>query len=312
MKLTHLKKNPLAQAACHAVCVALLMLPIAVLASTPINETRAVDTDARIDVSNVKGSVTVSAWDKPEVVITGSLGEGSKGLTVDGDHGHLRIKVESPDSRGWFNWGSDSRMGDTTLDVKVPRSIELKIEVVSADVGVTGLDGRLLDIESVSGKLRIDTQVKELQIDSVSGSAEVTGSAQNARIETVSGDIRARGLGGRLKFETVSGDIGVEAGTYSELSAGTVSGSIDLRGNPQSGATITIDSMSGDAHLSLPADASARVHAETFSGQIRSDFGKVESEGYGPGRSLDVNIGNKDGRVSLETFSGDIEIRRQP
>ena len=103
-------------------------------ASTPINETRSVNADARIDVSNIKGDVTISGWDKNEVSITGMLGENVKKLAIDGSGSSLSIKVEPPDKQGWFNWGSESRMGNTSLDLKVPRNAEMKIEVVSADV----------------------------------------------------------------------------------------------------------------------------------------------------------------------------------
>ena len=52
----------------------------AAIAGSPINETRAVDADARIEVSNVRGSVTVSTWDRNEVAVTGTLGSGSASL----------------------------------------------------------------------------------------------------------------------------------------------------------------------------------------------------------------------------------------
>ncbi|MEO7917155.1 MAG: hypothetical protein ABIR16_05880, partial [Dokdonella sp.] len=75
------------------------------VAATPIDENRTVSPDARIEISNVKGSVTVRGWDRPEVTISGTLGDGSKGLTVDGGGDRLLIKVEPPGSSGWFNWG---------------------------------------------------------------------------------------------------------------------------------------------------------------------------------------------------------------
>ena len=67
----------------------------------------------------------------------------------------------------------------------------------------------------------------------------------------------------------------------------------------------------GDVHLYLPADVSAHLRASTFSGSIRSDFGTVKDEDHGPGSSLDASIGSGDARVNVETFSGDLEIRRQ-
>ena len=54
------------------------------LAGTPINESRDADATARIDISNVRGSVTVSAWDQNRIEISGTLGKGGKGLRIDG------------------------------------------------------------------------------------------------------------------------------------------------------------------------------------------------------------------------------------
>jgi len=280
-------------------------------AGTPIHEVRAANRDVRVDVSNVKGSVTVSGWDKPEVAIGGTLGDGARKLAVTGDASHLRIKVEAPEQRSWFSWGADSRMGDTLLDIKVPREAEMKIEVISADVSLSGVAGRSLNVESVSGKQRIDSGAKEVEVESVSGDIEVAGKADRAHIETVSGNIRARGLGGRLKFETVSGDVDAENANYREVEAGTVSGDIELRGTPADGARIEVETMSGDLRLRLPATASMRIKASTFSGRIRSDFGKVEEADHGPGSSLDATIGDGAGQVRIETFSGDVDIRQQ-
>jgi DUF4097 and DUF4098 domain-containing protein YvlB len=292
---------------------AMLLLAVAgaAAAGTPINETRKANADARIDVTNIKGTVTVSGWDRNEVSVSGSLGDGAKELAIDGSADHLVIKVQPPDKQGWFSWGADSRMGDTVLDLKVPRNAEMKIEVVSADVALTGVGGRLLDVNSVSGKVRLDSEAKEVEIDSVSGNIDLTGKAERGHLETVSGNIRARGLGGQVKFETVSGDVDAENGDYRELSAGTVSGDINLRGKPAKDARIDVETMSGDVHLYLPSDVSAHLRATTFSGSIRSDFGKVKEEDHGPGSSLDATAGDGDSRVNLQTFSGDIEVRRQ-
>lgn len=292
---------------------AMLLLAVAgsAAAGTPISETRSVNADARIDVSNIKGQVTVSGWDKSEVSITGTLGDGAKGLSVDGGGSHLTIKVEPPDKQGWFSWGAESRMGDTTLDLKVPRNAEMKIEVVSADVALSGVAGRALDVNSVSGKLRLDSDAKEVEIDSVSGNIDLTGKAERGHLETVSGNVRARGLGGQIKFETVSGDIDAENGDYREMSAGTVSGDINLRGKPAKDARIDVETMSGDVHLYLPSEVSAHLRVTTFSGSIRSDFGKVKEEDHGPGSSLDATVGDGASRVNLQTFSGDVEVRAQ-
>jgi DUF4097 and DUF4098 domain-containing protein YvlB len=288
-----------------------LILAAPAIADTPIDETRAVNADARIEISNVKGSVTVSGWDRAEVRISGTLGEGAKGLTVDGGGDHLRIKVESPGDEGWFNWGSSNRMRDSILDVKVPRGADLEIDTVSADVTVSGTAGERFGAETVSGKLRIASDAREVTIDSVSGEIDLSGKARRANLETVSGDVRARGVGGTMELESVSGNIDIEAGDFSDFGADSVSGDIHLRGSPAANARIRLESMSGDLDVVLPADASTRISAETFSGSIRSDFGASNESAHGPGKSLRTTVGGGAGQLHAETFSGDIEIRRQ-
>lgn len=280
-------------------------------AATPINESRAVHADARIDISNVKGSVSVSGWDQAEVEVTGSLGDGAKALAIEGDANHLSIKVQPPDKQGWFGWGADARMGASVLDLKVPRGAELKIDVVSADATLAGVAGRSLRINSVSGKLRIDSSAKDVELDSVSGAIELTGSAEHAHLETVSGNIRADGLNGQIRFDTVSGNVIAQNGNYRELSAGSVSGDVNISGTPLTDARIDVQTMSGDVHVSLPADISARLRASSFSGRIRSDFGSVKEPDHGPGSRLEANTGSGTGQVKLESFSGDIDIRKQ-
>ena len=291
--------------------IALLLAAGAASAATPIDEHRTVKADARIEVSNIKGSVTVSGWDKPEVAISGTLGDGAKGLAVEGDAGHLVIKVQPPDKQSWFSWGADARMGDTRLDLRVPKTAEMKIEVVSADLSLSGVGGRALDVNSVSGKLRLESTAKEVDLQSVSGNIDIVGAADRAHLETVSGNIRAQGLKGQLKLETVSGNVDAESGAYGEIGASTVSGDINLRGTPTATARVDVETMSGDVHLYLPADVSTRMRASSFSGSIRSDFGKVKEPDHGPGSSLDATNGSGQGQIKIETFSGDIEIRRQ-
>lgn len=295
----------------HMMIVVLLTGSASALAGTPINETRDVDATARIDISNVRGSVTVSTWEQNRIEITGTLGKGSKGLRVDGSGSRIDIEVEKPASSGWFNWGSNSQMEDSILDIRVPRTAELHIETISAEVTVTGLAGRLLEVDSISGKIRLDSSAHELEVGSISGRVELSGDGgQRAHVETVSGDIDSRANRERLKLETVSGNIAVKTDSYREFSASSVSGDISLRGKPANDARVDAETMSGDIRIDAGADLSARIEAETFSGRIRSDFGKVEEPEHGPGRSLDTTVGDGNARIKIDTFSGDISLRR--
>lgn len=288
-----------------------LLAPGLAWAGSPINETRPVDADATVDITNVKGTVTVTGWDKSEVAISGTLGDGSRGLTVEGGGSHLSVKVEGPDkSKGWLNWGSDSRMEESTLELKVPRKASVEVNVVSANVSVSDVAGRSVQVDSVSGRVRLDTSAPKVRVDAVSGDVEFSGKAEDANIQTVSGDARISGVGGRVHGETVSGTIRVEASQpLRDTSASTVSGDIEIRGALDKSGRIHVESMSGDVRLRVPRDTSARLQAESFSGTLKSDFGTVHKQEHGPGSNLDAHLGNADGDISIDTFSGDVNVQ---
>jgi DUF4097 and DUF4098 domain-containing protein YvlB len=283
------------------------------LADTPINLRHAASPDARINVSNVKGQVTITAWDRNEVQVTGTLGEGAAPLAIEGDNGNLEIKVRSKGdgSNSWFNWHGDNSMGDTTLDLHVPKGASLDVEVVSAPLGIDGMDGGEISVNSVSGRVRINARTPDLSVESVSGTVQQSGHAERADLQTVSGDILAPALGTTADLQTVSGRIQASGGPWRKFNLSTVSGDLQLNGGPAGDGSIDIDSMSGDVQIVVPADLSASIHASSFSGDLRSDFGQAIEHGHGPGSELNAEVGGGKGRIHVETFSGDLRIRKK-
>jgi len=283
------------------------------LADTPINLHHAAAADARINVSNVKGQVTITAWDRDEVQVTGTLGNGVAPLVIDGDNRDLRIKVKPQGGPGGslFSWHGDNAMGPTTLDLRVPKGAALDVEVVSAPLGIEGMDGGEISVSSVSGKVRINANTPVLNVNSVSGTVEQSGRAQRADLQTVSGDILAPGLGSSADVQTVSGRIQVTGGPWQKFNLSTVSGDVQLNGGPADRGTIDIDSMSGDVQLLVPASLSAAIKASSFSGDLRSDFGRVSEHEHGPGSELSAEVNGSRGRIHAETFSGDLRIRKK-
>lgn len=281
-------------------------------AGEPINAHTAIAPDGKLDVKNVRGTVHVSAWDRNEIEVTGSIGEGSK-FFLDGGGAAVNVRVESNADKGWFNWGGNGPREDTTLEIKAPRGVSPVVHVVSADVTINGLDGgREIDVDSVSGDIKLDAKTQRLELQTVSGDIRVEGASTRANFETVSGDVIASGLSGEVAVESVSGDARLEAGgAVRDFKGHAVSGDIGLTTTLAAHARVRVECMSGDVKLHLPSDLSAAIEAKTFSGSIHSDFGKVDKEEFGSGSKLHATAGSGDAQVEVETFSGDVEIRRQ-
>ena len=292
-----------------ALTAALIAAPAA--AQAPIERSIPAAPDARVEVANVRGEIVVTTWDEPRVQLGGSLGEGSE-LKVEGEGGRISVRIETKDGKGWSWWGRGGVVADTRLELRVPRAVALDVDAVSADVRVDGIAGsREVSVDSVSGDVRLAVEAERLKVSSVSGDVVAQGRIPRSILESVSGDLEARGLVGEIDLETVSGGARVEAGEVDRVSMSTVSGTLDVDLLPRGAATIKGETMSGELRLRLPAELSARIEAETFSGGIRSDFGTVEDEDRGPGKRLRADVGAGAARIELETFSGDLEIRRR-
>jgi DUF4097 and DUF4098 domain-containing protein YvlB len=281
------------------------------MADTPLDVSHPASPTAHIDIINIKGEVTITAWDRNEIHVGGELGEGAAPLTIDGSENNLTIGVKAEGQSGWLNWGSDKSMSSTRLDISVPRGASLKVKIVSAPLSIDGINGGDIDVSSVSGRVRINAQTPMLNVISVSGNIAFSGQAAQAKLQTVSGDILAPSLGNSVDLQTISGRIQAGGGPWQHLNLSTVSGDVQLTGSLATGGNVTIDSMSGDVQLLVPSALSSNVHATTFSGDLRSDFGTPKQPEHGPGSSLDAVAGAGNGKINVESFSGDVRIRKQ-
>lgn len=278
-------------------------------ADTPLDLSHAATPKVRVSISNIKGEVNITAWDRNVVHVSGTLGDGARPLEISGSDDDLEIKVRAQGHTGLLNWGSDNAMGPSTLDVQVPRGAALDVSVVSAPLSIDGTDGGAIEVNSVSGRIRINARTPKLTVDSVSGSIEQAGHADTADLQTVSGDILAPVLGDEARLETVSGQMQVRGGPWKKITLSTVSGDVDVGGGMAVDGKMDVDSMSGDVQVSLPPDVSTSIHASSFSGNLRSAFGTAERNEHGPGSELNATAGGGSARIVIESFSGDVRIR---
>lgn len=292
--------------------IGLLAAPLAATAATPINETRPLDARGQVSIENLKGRIEVRAWERNEVKIEGSLGQGVEKLEITGDRGHLQVRVKYPKSGGLGFFSGSDKSEPSQLRLMVPRQADLDIDAVSADVEVNGTAAGELGIDSVSGDVVVVGAPREASIDSVSGDLRLTLNSNNVSTESVSGDVELRGrLGGEVRVETVSGDIDVAGHESSvrRLTGTTVSGDVRIRTGVAAGARIGLESVSGDLTLHVPRGLSADVRGESFSGDLSAPGVQVSRPRHGPGSSFQHRYGSGDGEIRLESFSGDARLQ---
>lgn len=277
-----------------------VLLPLAAQAATRVDERHPLAAGGRVEVSNIAGKVTVRGWDRNEVALTGSMADG---LRLQQDKSTNRVRWEVIYPRNGNNGGA-------TLELRVPRSVEVQLGTVSADIDVAEVDLRRLQANAVSGDVSAAGRTAEASLSTVSGDIRAQVQSQRMALRAVSGSIQAGGgMGGEVTAETVSGSIRLDTAQVQRLAAEAISGNLTVAASGLApGGKVTLQTVSGSIALRLPAKVSAQLAVKTFSGDIQSDAGQVERPRYGPGRSLDTRLGGGDGDISINAHSGNVRV----
>ncbi|MEN8375121.1 MAG: DUF4097 family beta strand repeat-containing protein [Gemmatimonadota bacterium] len=280
------------------------------LAQREIDETRALRANGRVEVENLAGSIEVRGWNRDEVRVTGTLGRNVEDVDIVASGGRVSIRVRHPRRGG--SW----RSSGTALEISMPAGARLRVETVSSDIDVQGVNGRL-DLEAVSGDVDIRGAGGEVRAESVSGTIQVEGTSPDLRLESVSGDVVVSGVdGASIRAGSVSGDVDVRGGTFLDGNFETVSGSVAFTGELADGGDFDFESHSGRVVLVLTGDVNAEFSLSTFSGSIRGRLRDLDisdqverTSRWTPGREAHFRVGDGSARVDASSFSGSVEIR---
>jgi Putative adhesin len=237
----------------------------------------------------IAGSVAVVATNgKPSLNVSSITGDP---LTVTHEDGMLTIAHENLTWDGLLKWLRPQRHA-ATVTITVPRKCPTQVGVVSATAVMSGISAKT-SVKSVSG---------EITLDGVTGDVDAN---------TVSGALEAQGINGKLNFNTVSGDLTVADGWLERLDANAVNGDVtaDIDLDPMGGMQVT--TVSGEVTLRLPAEADARVHLHSVSGEVRSEFGELRYASAPASHRVSGNLGAGSGNVSVTTMSGRVILLRR-
>jgi hypothetical protein len=270
-----------------------------------IQQQVAADPRGEVDVSNVAGKIEITGWDKPQVAVTGDLAEDSQQLEVKSDAGRTSIRV----THGAPRWFGD---GGARLEVHVPRESELNASAVSADIASHGIAGAQR-LQSVSGAIDAELGSGNNEVKSVSGEIRLRGSGRGAaslHVTSVSGGVIVKNLTGDLEATTISGELEAQIVSARFVRLHTTSGEIKLTAGLDHGSTIEAGTVSGDERIAANAAGGYQYEVRTFSGDIDDCFGQraERTSEYGPGRRLAGTRGGGDGRVRINSLSGDISL----
>lgn len=283
--------------------IATLLTAGTLAAGQPVDETRPASPDARIEISNLAGSVEVTGWNRSEVHVSGELGDDTEGLEIQTEGDTLTIEVKIPQGRH-----EGERDLASHLTVQVPQGCRLEVDTVSAGITVADLTNRV-ELQSVSGAQTVEGSLEEVELQTVSGVVELRATTRRAEINAVSGAVTVGDATGELTVQTVSSHMQVAARDLERGELQTVSGKIDFSGDLAATGRLEVNSHSGRAVLALPAGISARFDVQTFSGDIVNELSAEAPASSHPGKQLSFTTGSGGAHVSVNSFSGEVILK---
>ena len=208
--------------------------------------------------------------------------------------------------------------GSVDFTIGVPDDANVTLKMMSGNVRATNITGGLR-ADVITGNLVVAAARRIEALKSVSGDIEIVDASADDFVtaSTVSGNITVRGLKGRtVQLGTVSGNVRMDDVQSDRLMARAVNGNIDYAGDLARSARYEFISHSGDVRLMLSGATGFEVQANSFSGNVRSDFpvnrraGAEGGAGVTP-RGIRGVFGDASAMLVLRAFSGNISIARR-
>ena len=252
---------------------AAIAVPFALLALIATSSIAAADTDRvsrtiRLDsggtliLKSFSGRVTIVGSDRNDVSIEATRYGSREALArdpleIDGGNSRVRIEQRHTDSSMWSGWRGRDRDDTVEADfeIKVPRRVNLDIDLFSAS----------LDVESVDGDHNVHTFSSRTRLDNVNGS------------------IRAKGF---------SGPFDLRSTTWRDrqvIDVETFSGRVQLRIPDSARGTIDFESFSGalDANMPIVVQTANRRRITGRLGSSASGEGSIRVKTFSGSVSLD-------------------------
>jgi len=194
-----------------------------------IEKTFDLDSNGRIELSNINGDVTISACDCSQVTLTANITASSQeirdriSIEIADSASKLKVKTkykkQDNDTHSWKKNSRNHGHSEVVYHLTVPNEAKLSdIDLVNGDLKITGISGHLND-DLVNGSLESDGLTASTKVNMVNGNMklrfESLDNAKNIELEAVNGDIEIylpASADATVNAETVSGRISNEFG----------------------------------------------------------------------------------------------------
>ena len=188
-----------------------------------VSRTIQMDPGGTLRLENFSGRITITASDRPEVVID-AVRRATRSrldriaLDIHASGSNVVVVDANQRDRSWLDFARGNNVVETDFDIKVPRRTHLDLSVFSSPVSVEGVEG----------------------------SHKVHGFSSRLVLTDVSGSIRAKTFSGSVTIREKSWE------PNQTIDVDTFSGNVELHVPDSARGTVTFNSFSGRLNSEMP------------------------------------------------------------
>lgn len=258
----------------------------------------AVGANASVKVFVPSGSVSVVAWDRDSVVVTGTVADGET-FFFGGNRRGAKFGVEG---------SSSGESGPSHLVIHVPATSLVSIKCASADINANNASGWFY---TVDGNIRLSGHSREVEAEAMSGDITMMVSTPWVRARTGSGTLT---LGGHVidaDASSITGPVLISAAGLTRGKFGSVTGNVVFAAALGDGGIFDFDNHSGVVELRLPSATAGSFQLTTVEGTIDDNITSLKPASLSAdrGQTLAFRLGSGGAHVTVRTFKGTIRLR---
>ena len=202
-------------------------------------------------------------------------------------------------------------------NITVPPGTRIRVVTLSGNVVASDIQGEL-SLMTTSGDVKITNAARVTAARSTSGDVYLTNIDSDVGLDagTVSGDVLVRSVKARrMTLGTVSGRVVVQDVQTERLAAQSFTGNVEFSGNLVKGGRYEFKSHQGDVRVSVSGGSGFEVEANSWSGNVRSDFslgGSGDNEPHhGRRKVIRGVVGDGSAVINITTFSGNVHLAKK-
>lgn len=254
----------------------------------------------RLMISNFAGEVIIHTWDKDTIHV------------VARHQSRTRVNIQ-PNAAGVRISASGTRgpQGSVDYDITAPGWMPIKVDGQFNFITIDGAQAEV-SAESVRGDIVIKGGTGFVTAKSIEGEIDVEGARGKVSVSSINEGIKISDTSGEITADSVNGAITMTRMDSKSVEASTVNGNISYEGTLPDGGHYNLTTHNGDLLLAIPETANATFTVRTYNGEFRSDLPLQGggSESIKRGRPVSLTLGKGSADVNLESFGGEIRVRK--